>query len=78
MILYLNEGWQPLHGGQLRLYPPTCRSPSLTDEIGSALCDVAPIADRLLLFYADFRVPHEVLPAYVPRLAITLWYAAHE
>ena len=65
-ILYLNEHWHQLHGGELRLYPPFAK--------GGPLCDVAPCADRLVLFYADYRVPHEVLPAHVPRLAITLWY----
>jgi hypothetical protein len=38
------------------------------------LCDVAPIADRLILFYSDYRVPHEVLPAHRDRLAVTVWY----
>ena len=28
----------------------------------------------LVLFYADYRVPHEVLAAHSDRLAITLWY----
>ena len=65
-ILYLNEQWVQLHGGELRLYPPYAK--------GAPLCDVAPRADRLILFYADYRVPHEVLPAHVPRYAITLWY----
>ena len=65
-ILYLNEGWSQLHGGELRLYPPYAK--------GEPLCDVAPVADRLVLFYADYRVPHEVLPAHVTRLAITCWY----
>ena len=41
---------------------------------GPPLCDVAPLGDRLVLFYADYRVPHEVLPAHHERLAITLWY----
>ncbi len=45
------------------------------DELdGPPLCDVAPLADRLLLFFADYRVPHEVLPAHHERLAVTLWY----
>ena len=46
---------------------------SLNDD-SPALCDVAPIADRLLLFFADQRVPHEVLPAHAERLAVTTWY----
>ena len=35
---------------------------------------VEPLTDRLVLFYADYRVPHEVLAAHSDRLAITLWY----
>lgn len=65
-ILYLNENWHQLHGGELRLFPPYAK--------GAAVADVAPLADRLILFYADYRCPHEVLPAHVPRLAVTLWY----
>ena len=38
-ILYLSEGWQPHHGGQLRLYPLS--SPSV---------DIAPRAGTLVLF----------------------------
>ena len=38
------------------------------------LTDVAPIGGRLVLFKSDARVPHEVLAAYKPRFAVTLWY----
>jgi hypothetical protein len=41
---------------------------------GDAHADVAPLLDRLLLFFSDFRVPHEVLAARRPRFACTLWY----
>ena len=67
-ILYLNEAWKALDGGELRLfepYAPKGRPP---------LADVQPLFDRLLLFYADYRVPHEVLPAHAERLAVTVWY----
>ena len=39
-----------------------------------AIGRITPIANRLLLFYADVRVPHEVLPSRADRLAVTLWY----
>jgi SM-20-related protein len=63
-IYYLNDGWEPSHGGQLRLYPPA--SPS-------APRNVDPVLDRLLLFLSA-EVEHEVLPAHRPRLAITAWF----
>ena len=45
---------------------------------GDALADVAPLLDRLLLFFSDFRSPHEVLPAHAPRCACTLWYVERD
>ena len=67
-ILYLNEGWAPLDGGELRVWPP------YAPKGAPPLCDVRPLFDRLILFYADYRVPHEVLPAHAERFAITTWY----
>ena len=67
-ILYLNEGWAPLDGGELRLFAP------FAPRGRPPLADVQPLADRLVLFYSDYRVPHEVLPAHASRLALTLWY----
>jgi len=71
-IYYLNEGWQKADGGELRLYPPFANFAAESE--GPPLCDIAPLADRLMLFYADYRTPHEVMPAYAPRFAITLWF----
>ncbi|KAG2500910.1 hypothetical protein HYH03_001669 [Edaphochlamys debaryana] len=61
-IFYLNPGWRPEHGGQLRLYP--FPAPPL---------DLEPLNDRLVLF-ASTRMPHRVLPATgPPRCCFTIW-----
>lgn len=76
-ILYLNPGWTPAHGGELLVYPPLEESDGQKGDKGEGDAPVGciePIANRLLLFYADARVPHEVLPSHAERLAITLWY----
>jgi SM-20-related protein len=60
-IYYANSTWSPDAGGLLRLHEP------------AGPVDVAPIVDRLLVFLSE-RVEHEVLPARVPRCAITAWF----
>ena len=62
VIYYLNQGWGEKNGGKLRIYR----------EDGHV--DVEPFLNRLLLFWSDKRNPHEVLPAYSTRYAITIWY----
>ena len=61
-IVYLNDGWQPEHGGALRLHlePPL---------------DVEPRLDTLVVFRSEL-VEHEVLPSFADRFAITAWYSA--
>ena len=62
-ILYLNPDWRPQDGGCLRL--------KTTKEI----CDISPLGGRLICFWSDRRVPHEVLNAKASdRYAITIWY----
>lgn len=61
-IAYLNPGWQPAHGGLLRLH----LAPTI---------DLEPRLDRLVVFRSE-RVEHEVLPAHVERWALTAWYSA--
>ncbi|KDO20529.1 hypothetical protein SPRG_13227 [Saprolegnia parasitica CBS 223.65] len=60
-ILYLNPLWDERDGGQLVLH----RTP---------ITRISPVLDRLLLFFSDTRVPHEVLPSHAKRYALTVWY----
>jgi SM-20-related protein len=61
-IVYLNDGWQPAHGGTLQLFvdPPVTLEPRL---------------DTLVVFRSEV-VEHEVLPSFADRFAITAWYSA--
>jgi hypothetical protein len=61
-IFYLNEGWQPHHGGQLKLFPWPRAEPLL----------VAPLAGRLVLF-SSTEMLHRVLPAGAERCCFTAW-----
>ena len=62
-ILYLNPDWRPKDGGLLRL------------KTTSEICDISPLGGRLVCFWSDRRVPHEVMPAKdSDRYAITIWY----
>lgn len=61
-VFYLNDDWQPEHGGALRLYPQ--------DGMQQ---DVLPIAGTLALFISA-ELPHEVLPATRERLSLTGWF----
>ncbi len=69
-LYYLNPGWKQGDGGELKLYKPMPKH----DEQENI---VAPVGDRLVLFWADYRVPHEVLPAATRRYAVSLWYFDH-
>ncbi|ESO10904.1 hypothetical protein HELRODRAFT_72205 [Helobdella robusta] len=64
-LYYLNKDWNAkVDGGMLRLHP----------SIKHEKVDVEPLLDRLLLFWSDCRNPHEVLPSFKNRYAITVWY----
>ena len=67
-VYYMSpDDWQPaVHGGCLRLYKPidadgTAEGGDGGEDDGDVLIDVAPVADRLVLFLSDLRCPHEVL-----------------
>ncbi|MDR2307666.1 MAG: 2OG-Fe(II) oxygenase [Paucimonas sp.] len=61
-VLYLNEGWQPEDGGQLRMF--------LAEGVEH---DVQPLSGSLVVFLSG-EVPHEVLPAGRERLSLTGWF----
>lgn len=65
-IVYLNPDWKHGDGGELALYHPRPR-----DNVQRA--KLAPLSGRLLLFWSDWRNPHEVLPARSVRYACTIW-----
>jgi SM-20-related protein len=62
LVYYLNAGWQPGHGGALRLY--------LAD---GETRDLPPLAGTLVAFMSA-DLPHEVLPATRERLSLTGWF----
>eukprot|EP00753_Platysulcus_tardus_P006720 PLAT14492.1.p1 GENE.PLAT14492.1~~PLAT14492.1.p1 ORF type:complete len:353 (+),score=130.45 PLAT14492.1:78-1136(+) len=64
MLYYLNCDWKPEDGGALRIHRQK-----------RAAVDVAPIGDRLLLFWSQLVV-HEVLPSFKPRYALSQWFVA--
>lgn len=70
-IYYLNPSWASGDGGELRIHGPANDSAA---QVGSGVEDVAPLFDRLVLFFSDKRVPHEVLPCNKSRYAVTVWY----
>ncbi|CAM9507295.1 unnamed protein product [Chrysoparadoxa australica] len=72
-LYYLNPAWLPEHGGCLRAFMGP-ESPARAARADKAdVWDVAPQLDRLVLFRSD-ELEHEVLPAWHPRLAITMWF----
>lgn len=64
VVLYLNEGWQPGNGGELRIWTEP--------EEPAHYVDITPQGGRLVLFLSE-RFWHEVLPAQCPRWSLTGW-----
>lgn len=62
-ILYLNEGWLPSDGGQLRIF---------LDDEGETWRDVLPLAGTLVCFLSG-SFPHEVLATSRERMSLTGW-----
>ena len=64
-ILYLNKNYTASRdGGALRIYKPD----------SSGYFEVEPVFGRLIIFWSDCRTPHEVLPCFKERFAISVWY----
>lgn len=61
VILYLNDGWQPGLGGELRIFGTHGHR------------DIEPVGGRLVRFLSD-RLEHAVLPARTDRWSITGWF----
>lgn len=67
-LLYFNDSWEQGDGGENRLF--------FEGALNTAVrADTAPVANRLLLFWADDDCPHEVLHTQKDRYASTVWYA---
>jgi SM-20-related protein len=61
LIIYLNEGWKPGDGGELRIFR----------ENEEAIL-VEPVGKRAVIFRSDV-VPHEVMMTYKSRYSLTGW-----
>ena len=66
LVLYLNEGWTPAAGGELRIF----------DAAGGHR-DIEPIAGRLVCFLTPGR-EHAVLATRHDRLSITGWFRTRD
>ncbi|MBV1774751.1 2OG-Fe(II) oxygenase [Burkholderiaceae bacterium DAT-1] len=65
LVCYLNEAWQPEHGGCLRVWQ---------DEAGETdWFDVEPLAGRAILFRSE-RFWHQVQSAFADRWSATGWF----
>lgn len=67
MVIYLNPGWEESHGGALRL------SEGYVEGEMRTMVDVFPVAGRIVMFLSA-AIPHEVLPTFAERHAISIWY----
>ena len=65
-IVYLNEGWVPDAGGELRVF----------DDRGG-YADLAPLGGRFVCFLTEGR-EHAVLATHVDRLSVTGWFRCRE
>lgn len=67
-VLYLNENWQAVDGGELCLFEP---------EGDTIIASVSPSFGKMIIFLSD-AFPHEVLIAHSKRRSIAGWFRARE
>jgi SM-20-related protein len=66
LVLYLNENWRPVAGGELRIF-----------DTADGHRDIEPIAGRLVSFLTPGR-EHAVLPTQSDRLSVSGWFRARD
>jgi SM-20-related protein len=66
LVLYLNDGWTPAAGGELRIF-----------DAADRYRDIEPIAGRLVCFLTPGRA-HAVLPTQRDRLSVSGWFRARD
>ncbi len=64
LVVYLNKGWEPGHGGELQLFHPATNA---------ELVKVMPGYGTVVLFLSE-EFPHEVLPTQCDRYAVAGWF----
>ena len=65
-VLYLNEDWQTLDGGELLVYETTGKT---------VIATVTPTFGKMIIFLSD-SFPHEVLLSHTTRRSIAGWFRA--
>lgn len=71
-LFYLNENWKPENGGSLRVFLNS-GADDAKKGIEETSEDIEPLFNRLVIFQSR-TIPHEVLPAFTDRMAITMWF----
>lgn len=69
LVLYLNEGWRPEHGGALQVFN--------RDSEHEICGTIMPEAGRMVLFMSE-EIPHEVLTAQRARYSLACWFRQDE
>ena len=79
LLVYLNpEEWKKENGGCLRIHKSLISEEDenmkgAKEKLEKEIIDILPEGGRVAMFLSD-SIEHEVMPAYAPRYALTLWY----